>query len=168
MNPKKLAALLAALALLVFAASGCGGEGGSAAGDGSTAAVETNPSGSDETSSTGDDGPLLGGECKEFVDLAADMEQAFSSSAGGLGNIGQAKEIMDRIAERVPDEIKEDFEVVADAFGKMAEALDGVDLSTASTDPSVLQKLQDALASVDQAKVDAASKNIDAWTKANC
>ena len=173
MNTRWLAALLlAALALFV---AGCGGDDGGDSASSDTAVVETEATDDDateteaddatETDATEDDGEL-GGECAEFAGLGAKLQGAFGS---GSGDIESVSEVFDELAERVPEEIREDYQVLADNFKEFAEALEGVDLSSGETpDAETLAKLQEAATSMDQPEVQQASENIEAWVTANC
>jgi hypothetical protein len=75
----------------------------------------------------------------------------------------------DEFAEEAPDEIREDFQVLADAYEAYAEAIEGIDLQSGQTpDAEALQQLQEALTSIDQEEVTAASERISAWANENC
>ena len=117
------------------------------------------------TDATEDDGEL-GGECAELAGLGSKLQGAFGS---GSGDIDSVSEVFDELAERVPEEIRDDYQVLADNFKEFAEALEGVDLSSGATpDAETLAKLQEAATSMDQPEVQQASQNIEAWVKANC
>ena len=175
MNKRWLAALLlAALALFV---AGCGGDDGSDSASSDTAVVETEATDDDDateteasddgtaTDATEDDGEL-GGECAELAGLGSKLQGAFGS---GSGDIDSVSEVFDELAERVPEEIRDDYQVLADNFKEFAEALEGVDLSSGATpDAETLAKLQEAATSMDQPEVQQASENIEAWVTANC
>jgi hypothetical protein len=76
---------------------------------------------------------------------------------------------MEEFAERAPEEIRKDFGVLGDAFGKIAEALEGVDLSPGATpDPEAVARLQEVIRTLDQAKLTKAGTNITAWVQENC
>ena len=78
-------------------------------------------------------------------------------------------EVFDELAEQVPEEIRDDYQVLADNFKEFADALKGVDLASGKTpDAETLAKLQEAATSLDSAEVQQASKNIEAWAQANC
>jgi ABC-type glycerol-3-phosphate transport system substrate-binding protein len=177
-----------ALALLVLAlglvAAGCGGDSASSAADDTT--VETSGSVDDSTTeestaeevtteteeattedTTDVDLGDLGGKCKDFAGTSAELAKAFGS-ANGPQDLGNVKKFFDEFAKDAPDEIKDDFATLAEAIGAMASALEGVDLSSTTPNPETLQKLQEALSSVDQTKLQEAQANITAWTKANC
>ena len=69
----------------------------------------------------------------------------------------------------MPDEIKDDYEVIAENFGKIAEGLKDLDLGSGGTpNAEDLQKLQELTASLDSAEVREASENISAWAEQNC
>ena len=173
MNTRWLAALLlAALALFV---AGCGGDDGSDSASSDTAVVETDSAddgtatdSSDDATATDaaeDDGEL-GGECLQFADLGAKLQAAVGS---GGGDIDSVTEVFDELADRVPEEIRDDYQVLADNFKEFAEALEGVDLSSGATpDADTLAKLQEAAASMERPEVQQASQNIQAWVAANC
>ena len=171
MNARRLAVLLlAALALLL---AGCGGDDGGdeAAGTTDTAIVEddtstetTDDDGS--TATTDDDGIQLEGECAEFAGLSAKLSQALGGSSSDLSS---ATEVFDELADQVPDEIRDDYEVLAANFRELAEALEGVDLTSGETpSPEVLAKLQEVSQSLDTPEVREATENIEAWAEENC
>ncbi len=76
---------------------------------------------------------------------------------------------MQAFADKAPDDIKDDFQTLADVYSKIADALDGVDTSPGSTpDPAALAKLAKLSTEIDTAKLAAASTNISTWTSQNC
>ena len=163
--------LLASVALL---AAGCGGDDSSeAAGDTDTVVVEETTS--DETTETSDDSSAtttededfeFTGKCAEFAGIGAKITQAMS---GGNAGLDEASALFDELAGQVPDEIKADFEVIAENFGKLAEALKDVDLTSGETpSPEDLAKLQELTESLNSADVQKASQNIEAWVQENC
>ena len=176
MNGRRLAVLL--LAVLALLVAGCGGDDSSdAAGETDTAVVDDSGSTTttdDDAADTDDDatetddagGGLLEGECAEFAGLSARLSQALSGSTGDLDS---ASEVFDELADQVPEEIRDDYEVLAANFRELAEALEGVDLSSGEApSPEVLAKLQEITQSMDSAEVQEASQNIEAWASENC
>jgi hypothetical protein len=163
------AMLVAALALI---AAGCGGDDGEASGAADTAVVETdtvdhNGEGEttegDTTEETGS--AALGGECAEFAGLGAKIQSAF----GVGGDVDSASEVFAELADRVPEEIRDDYRVLADNFKEFAEALKGVDLTSGETpSPETLAKLQQAATAMDQPEIQQASENIESWVEENC
>ena len=164
-----LGALVAVLALL---AAGCGGDDSDEASDAAdTAVVETDSMDDAEdtdttATATGDADEVLGGECAEFAGLGAKLQSAFG---GGSGDLDSASEVFDELADRVPEEIREDYRVLADNFKQFADALKDVDLTSGETpSPETLAKLQQAASSMDQPEIQQASENIEAWVQENC
>ena len=177
MNGRKLAVLL--LAVLALLAAGCGGDDG-----GDEAAATTDTAVVDDTGTTddddGDDGTTatdddtattdddidLEGECAEFAGLSARLGQALSGTGSDLDS---ASEVFDELADQVPDEIRDDYEVLAENFRELAEALEGVDLSSGETpSPEVLARLQEISQSMDTPEVQQATQNIEEWAQENC
>lgn len=173
MNGRRLAVLL--LAALALLAAGCGGDDENEASDETeTTIVETTDDDATETDddatetddATEDDDAALGGECAEFAGLSARLSQALSGSSSDLGS---ASEVFDELADQVPAEIQDDYEVLADNFRELAEALEGVDLSGGDT-PSQedLARIQEITQSLDTPEVREAAENIEAWATENC
>lgn len=161
--------LTIALVVLVLALAGvsCGG-GDEASGTTDTTATETTTTDettTDETTTDGTDG-LASGECEELVNASAELAQAFAA-AGGTGDFGQASEFFDRFD--APEEIRADFRILADAYAQYAEALQDIGLEAGQTPTAEqLQQFQQALASIDQPNVAAASERISTWVNQNC
>ena len=161
--------LLAALALLV---AGCGGDDSDSSASGDDAAVvETEATDAADDLTTEDDGTAddgtapLAGECANFAGLSAKLSSAFA----GTNGIDSAAEVFDEIADQVPDEIRDDYEVLADNFQELADALKGIDLSAGETpSPEALAKLQELSKSMDSAEVQQASQHIEAWVQKHC
>ena len=165
MNGRRFGVLL--LAVLALAAAGCGGDddGDEAAGTTETAIVEETET-TDDDSTTTEAGGALGGECAEFAGLSAKLSQALGGTSGDLES---ATGVFDELADQVPDEIRDDYQVLAENFSKLAEALKDVDLSAGATpSPEDLAKIQEVTQSLDSAEVQEASQNIEAWASENC
>ncbi len=167
---KVLVLLLAALALV---AAGCGGDDGNeAADDTDTAVVEdsgTTTESEDSATATEDatdDSGALTGDCAAFAGLSAKLSQAF---AGSSNDLDSATEVFDQVADQVPAEIRDDYEVLAKNIKEFADELKDLGLASGET-PSAedLAKLQEITQSLDSAEVREASQNIEAWTQANC
>ena len=175
-------ALLVAAAALV--AAGCGGSdnneaSGSAettvatetattteAATTTTEAATTTEASTDTGTSTDASIGALTGKCAELSQLGAKLSQSMSGQSGNLDDVSK---VFDELAGQVPDEIKADYEVLAKNMKKIAEALKGIDLQSGKA-PSADQaaKLQQALASIDNAEVQAATQHIEAWATKNC
>ena len=59
--------------------------------------------------------------------------------------------------------------MLANAMDEIAEALKDVDLSSGATpDPETIQKLQELGQTLDNAEIQQASDNLEAWATENC
>lgn len=109
------------------------------------------------------------GKCKDLATSAAKIGQEFSAAGAGNGGIANAADEFQAFAKEVPSEIRGDVQTIADAISKYAEALKGVDLGSGQTPSAAdLQKIQSALAKLDQQKLQTAEQHIEAWTQKNC
>jgi methyl-accepting chemotaxis protein len=172
-NGRRIAALL--IAVLALVAAGCGGSSNDEASSEtvSTVVTETTTPTEDTTATTDDSGTStdvdlgnLSGECAQFAGVSTKIAQSLS---GQDANIEDAAKAFDEIADQVPDEIKDDYQVISENFAKIADALKGVDLTSGQApSPEALAKLQAISASMDSAEVQQASQHIETWVKANC
>jgi hypothetical protein len=166
-----LTVLLLAVLVLVLVAAGCGGDSNDEAvtADETTATVATDTTtAADATGTTaGSSGDAeLGGECAEFAGVSQKLAESLS---GQTADIQDAAKVFDEIKDQVPDEIKADYEVIAENFSKIAEALKGVDLTGGETpSPEALAKLQELASSMNSPEVRQATANIEAWVTKNC
>jgi ABC-type glycerol-3-phosphate transport system substrate-binding protein len=138
-NGRRIAALL--IAVLALVAAGCGGSSSDEASSDTETTVATETTATDDTTAmedttaTTDDSETstdidlgnLSGECAQFAGISSKLAQSLS---GQDANIEDAAKAFDDIADKVPDEIKDDYRVIAENFSKIAEALKGVDLSS--------------------------------------
>lgn len=181
MQMRWLAAVL--LAVLALAAAGCGGSDSSS--DSATVAAETTATeetaatetteettATDTSEETGVSG-VLSEDCQELIGLAATFAEAFSATTSGQSaDLEQSQRFFQEFAERVPEEIRDDYRIVADNYAKIVKAIE--DAGQLPSQPSQaeltqwLQKVQSALANVDQAEVTAATTRIGAWAETNC
>jgi hypothetical protein len=177
--------VIASFALLVFAFAGCGGDDNGASGDTTTTettttedtttdtettetettTTEDEDTDTTETSALGDD--FASSEnCREFTQIGTRISDALTGTGGT--DLDEAKAAFDELTAAAPAEIKDDFQVIADAYSKLVDALQGVDLSDPNPDPATLQKLAQASQELDQAKLTQASTNISTWAQENC
>jgi hypothetical protein len=175
MKARRLAALL--VAALALVAAGCGGSSDEASSDTDTVAVETttmDTTTTEDTATTDDtetdtssstDIGALTGKCAELAGLGTKLASAMGGQDAGVENVSK---LFDELADEVPDEIKADWQVLAENFGKIAEALKGVDLTSGTPDAETLAKLQALSATLDSQKVQQASAHIEAWVTQNC
>jgi hypothetical protein len=186
---RRLAALALGVLVLVFVAAGCGGGDSNSEAAGTTDTVTTeDTTASDTTASdttaadttatedttsgstdTNVDLGNLSGDCLQFAGIGAKIAQAMGGASGQNADIEKTAALFDELVANAPDEIKDDLQVLSDGIGKMAEAFKGVDFSSGATpDADQLAKIQEVMGSLDSAKLQAASKNIEAWAQANC
>ena len=119
------------------------------------------------TAPPGTDGPnlaLTSGECVAVIGAITAVSQAF---AGVASNADQS-DLLDQYADRVPDDVKADFQTLVDYAKEVAEAYAKLGLSPSET-PSAeqLEQYQADLAAIDQEELSAASERISAWTSAS-
>jgi len=153
--------------------AGCGG-GDESSGD--TATVLTETVGTDETTTeetTTEDATTSGTDlsaftsedCLAFIGAAAAVSQAFSGAAGDIDQ----SEFFEEYADRVPDDIKADLQVMADVGAAAAAAYSNLDIAPGET-PSADQLAQytAAIGAIDQEEFNAASERVGAWTEEVC
>ena len=146
MNGRRLAALLIAAVALI--AAGCGGSDSNEASSDTTVAttetmsVETSTTDSGTSTDNGSIGSLSG-DCAQFAGVSSKIAQSLS---GQDANMEDAAKAFADIADQVPDEIKDDYQVIAENFSKIAEALKGVDLTSGLGQPALLSGPRLALA----------------------
>ena len=167
-----LSILVLAVALI---AAGCGGGSDeSAASTETTTTEETTTSETTTSEETTTDGStdttdlsgILGDEdCLALASVGATMAQAFAGASGSTDNSAELEDL----ASKVPDEIKADVQVLAQAFATYSAKLKDIGVEAGKTPTAdQLQQLQAAIASLDQQELTAASQRIEAWSKKNC
>jgi serine protease inhibitor len=163
---------------LALVASGCGGGSSESAAtttettaettttSDTTATETTTTDTTTDTTSTDLSGILGNEDCLALASVGATMAQAFS---GATGTTQENKAELDKLASKVPDEIKADVEVLAKAFATYSAKLQDIGIKAGATPTAAqLQQLQAALASLDQQELTAASNRIEAWSKEHC
>jgi hypothetical protein len=166
-----------ALGGFVFAAAGCGGgkstttQGGSA--ETTTGTSETTTEASGTTTTTGAAGALgallSSKNCRDLVNSSANFSQAVAGMNAAGADLQKSEALMKQFADKTPADIRPDFEVLAAAYAKYAEALKGVDLKSGKAPSAdVIARLQKLSTEIDQAKLSQASQHIAAWIQKNC
>ncbi len=166
---------IAVVCVLALTGAACGGGDDETAGETDTVTLETtiDETTTDDTTTEETDTDTVGDslaseDCQELINASASLSRAFGS-AGADSDLEDVSTFFDEFAEEAPEEIRADFQVLADAYEAYAEAIEGIDLQSGQTpDPETLQQLQDALTSIDQEEVTAASERISAWANENC
>jgi hypothetical protein len=177
-----MGAAVAVAALMLFAA-GCGGsssESSSASAETTTSSESTETTStesseattSETTDAAGSTGgaTALTGACKDMADLGQKYGEALAQAgSGGDTDLSVTASAFSEFADQVPDEIKADFQTLADALSAYAKAMQGLDLQAGEVpSASEVAKLTEAAQSFSATEVTAASSNITAWVEKNC
>jgi len=163
-----LSILVVVVALSVVAV-GCGGSDESASGDTTATETSTDETTTEETTTDGTTTDLSGvfadEDCLALVAAAASFSQAFT----GTSATSDETNAFEELAAKVPDEIKADVQVLAEAYAKYAAEIKDIGIEAGQT-PSAeqLQQLQAAFASFDQQGVSEASQRLSTWAQTNC
>ncbi len=168
-------AIAFALLALVLVGAGCGGDDDESASD-TTTLTDTTTDDDDDgrhdyatTTTTDDLGDLASGECADLVESGQKLSQALGSGTPTGEDFDDVSQFFDEFADSAPEEIRADFQVLAEAWEVYAEVLPDLQVEPGETpDPEALAKLQQATASIDQEEFAAASERINAWTTENC
>jgi hypothetical protein len=166
-------AIAVAVLGLALVGAGCGGDDEEAASDDTTVTMttETETTDTGETTDEGTTDDTLGGfdfddeDCRELADTSSAIGQLFAAPGSELDE----SDAFEQFADRVPDEIRDDYQVLADAFAEYREALADLDIGQGETPTAEdVQAIVQALSSIDQAAVSEATQNISAWVTENC
>lgn len=174
-----------AVAVMMLMAAGCGGssnESSSASTDTTgtettstqttsgdeTSTESTEPAESTETSAAESTG--LTGACKDLVEVGQKYSEALAEAGSGAdADIDVTAETFSAFADRVPEEVRDDFQTLADAFAAYANAVKGLDLKAGQVpNASQIAKLTAAMKSFNTGDVNKASTNIQEWVTKNC
>lgn len=178
----RLAMLVAVLAAVLIAATGCGGSKKSSAGASETTTTTTTTSTTTTTTTSSDDSSSGSGSsssgtgggasskgCVEFAGFASKFSEAFQTTGNAATDGAKLKSYFEALADKAPSDIKSSFQTFADAFGKYFDAIKGIDLTSGKQpSPDDLAKLQSAAKELDRADVKAASAKIQAWVQKGC
>jgi hypothetical protein len=158
---KLISAVLVGL-LVVVVAAGCGGSSKKAAT--TSAATTTEETTTEETtteamtSSTGMPN-FTSEDCQKLMAASEMVDKAFSGTVSEGLDEDVAR--LAALAEQVPDEIKPDFETLAQAAQQVAEL--GLEPGKQPT-PAQIQ----ALSQMDVVKISAAAQHISEWVQKSC
>jgi hypothetical protein len=160
-------ALVLVLALALLGA-GCGEDDEVSSG---TDTVVTETTTTDETTTDETATDDLGGidlddeDCRQLLDASTAIGRLFAAP----GAEPEESEAFEELVDRVPAEIRDDYQVLANALAEYREALADIDVDAGET-PSAddVQTLLQALGSIDQPAVTEATQNITAWVDDNC
>jgi hypothetical protein len=185
---RKLVTLLviASFATFVFAFAGCGSDDNSSADTTTTETTtettttedtettdtetteteDTETTDTTETETTASDDFATSENCAEFKEVGTKIAEAFTGTGGE--DLDAASDAFAELTAAAPEEIKDDFQVIADAYNKLADALQGIDLTSTNPDPQALAKIAQISQEFDQAELTQASTNIATWAQENC
>ena len=164
---------LMAVVVLGVGVSACGGD------DSDDAAPTTEADAADDGGGGGDDMvdvdevPGLSGECEDLVAAYLEASSGLGSVMSGTGDtdFSEVAAYFSEVADELPDEVSDDFEIFAQAYAEFAQALEDADIDLSdmsSADPATLEALTPALEAFDDPAVTEASQNISDWMDANC
>jgi hypothetical protein len=184
MNRKGTILCAVVLGVLLLAAAGCGG-GKTAATPGPATRVGTSGT-FGATGVTGNAGPSSGSNgptgtnttasglgalasasnCLQLAHLGSALSAAFT---GSNANVQKQAALIQQFADHTPSDIRADFETLAGAYAKIANALKGVNLSSGQRpSAAVIARLTSLSTQINQASLSKASQHIATWAAQNC
>jgi hypothetical protein len=132
-----------------------------------TTATETEPTDTTEGGTSGGGFSIASEDCQELANVSSSLSQAFSG--GGTADWDAYVTFLNELADKAPDEIADDFRVLADAYVKIAEVMQGVDTSPgAQPTPEQIAALAKLGQELNQAELTQAATNISTWMVQNC
>lgn len=162
-------ALLAVLAAALMVLAACGG------GADETAVSEPTDAASPEAE-TGGEGSglatLTDSDCRQYAQAFEDVPSI--ADPDSLDSIGQLADVLDDAADRVPNEISDDFRVLADAYREFSATMGSLNVdftdpdSMAALGPEELAALQQAGEAFSSPEFEEAARNIEAFVRENC
>jgi hypothetical protein len=163
--------------MVMLALGACGGgdsDGDAASGSttSATAAPSTTSSTAQSTSSTAQSGAigagLLSERCRSYTGYAAAVGLAMAAAVNpeAAAQIEELKGKAD-IAD-APAEIRDDFAVLIDYARKLGEVFAKYPNQNGGLNPAVFADMAALAQTVDQQRLEEASKNIETWVAANC
>lgn len=115
---------------------------------------------------------VFAGDCAAFVSAFAGASAAVGSAFGGAdADLKEAAEYFERVADKLPKEIRADFQIFAEAYADFAKAMAeaNIDFSNpASMNPEALAELEKLSKAFEDSEVQEASERIEAYIDANC
>ena len=168
--------LVGALAL-----TGCGGDGDDEAADATTTTVEED-SGSEGGSGGGSEdegsgsgagsGAITSERCAEAVQAMSAAASAVPQSlTGEAGDFDESLDQLEAFADAAPDEIRDDMQVIAEAYARVAEALEDAGIDPDSGEPPSperIAELQEIAEELDDEELQEASERVNTWFEEEC
>jgi hypothetical protein len=172
---------IAMVLVLVVVAAGCGSK---------KSATKTTNSGTTTTTTSGAGGSGGGGtttttgstgngstpsfasakNCAQLASIGAKFSEAMAATSGtGKTNLSDVADVFTALAKAAPSEIRPDFEIIAAAFGKYADALNKSGYKPGQV-PTAAQiaALQSLAKTFSDPKLKAAEQHLSAWGSKNC
>jgi hypothetical protein len=174
----RLMTFAVALAALALLGAGCGGgDDSSSATDTDTTEITdttaTDETTTDETTTDTDTdtnaADFASEECLKALGASSEFAQALGNLGSDNEGLAESSQLFEEFADNAPEEVRADFQIVAEAYAAYVEVLRGLDLQAGET-PSAeqLAAIQEATTSFTDPEVTAASERIQAWGEENC
>lgn len=171
---RRVRSLLAVLLVASFALVACGGGDASAPADAVTDASGGGDGGADDGGVDGDGGAGIfdSAECAQAVAAWSQAAQAAGAAMSGTAeDISASVDALQAFAASAPEEIRDDFTTVYEAYAAFIGALEdsGYDpASGAIPTAEQIAAIEAASQSLDDAEVAGASERVTAWFDDNC
>lgn len=122
----------------------------------------------------------LGDELGSFTEECAELVQVYAGAYASIGSImagtptdelEKAAKYFDDVADALPDDLKADFAVFAEAYNEFAKAVVEADIDFSdpgNIDPEKFAELSTLTEKIESAEVEAASERISAYLEAKC
>ena len=167
MRTTKKSAAIAALLMagLMLIGTACGGSSSksneSSSSSGSSSETTAKPSGG------GGDAGSCADLFNKTEELSAKLEASTATSTGSVDDLGSMVSTLESFTSSVPSAIRDDWKTLVSGLKGYADAMEGVDMNNLM-DPATQDKVMKAAATMDDAKFQKASDNLDAWVAKNC
>lgn len=167
---------LSLAALVILAAAGCGEGGHKSATTTTTAAAKAKSTATAaaatvtakaNAAAAGLTGLATNANCRQLADLSSEYAQALQGT--NANNIQKTSSILKQFADKTPSDIRPAFETVAADYGKIADAMQGVNVKQGSIpSPAVIAKLAKLGSEIDTSALAKAETSIGTWAQKNC
>jgi hypothetical protein len=169
--PRRQLPILVLVVLAVAVAAGCGSskKSSTTTTTTTTAATTTAAAATTTTSSSGSGlaGIATAGNCRDIAGLEASLAAAITGT--GTTDVQKTSALLKQFADHTPSDIRPDFEIVAAAYAKVADALKGVNFKAGQTpSASEIAKLEKLGTQINSAKLQQAATHITTWAQNNC
>jgi hypothetical protein len=174
-STRMLGMLLALLAACSIALVACGGGDDDGDVDADATSGDDDDSGSNDDadgSTSTDDDVDLSDISEECIDASLAYSAVISQSAAAFtGDTDAVEDSADKLkefADKAPDEIKDDFEAMAETLEKYYEELEDLDLGSGTPSAGEIAKIVAAGELLQEADFQAASGRVSEWVEENC